>query len=287
MKKLSVILLLLCSISVSSCLKEISQEQGTSGGDSGVVIGTDCRISKISYADSATNIGFGALSAVFNAQNNPADITLFDSLSQSIDYNTLPQYFSDTVYTDVDEYFIQDPRANQRIISLHASIDPSVPNSPEYDIKYIYDAGGKLIKKEYFFTSIPNTPFQSVTYSYTGGNLTGMTSTDLFSNEVVEDAQVTYFTNITPKNFMYIFPDEEYYANLTQFYNFGAKPVNAVKTMKVRYYANNVPVDSAVSVFSNYILSRDNYVLKATIAGDDQLSIPTVEGKMSFSYKCK
>ncbi|MEI9958833.1 MAG: hypothetical protein WDM90_21545 [Ferruginibacter sp.] len=45
-----------------------------------------------------------------------------------------------------------------------------------------------------------------VNYTYTGGNLTHMETDDLFSNSIVKDADLTYYSNISPKNFLYLFP---------------------------------------------------------------------------------
>ncbi|MEI9958832.1 MAG: hypothetical protein WDM90_21540 [Ferruginibacter sp.] len=52
---------------------------------------------------------------------------------------------------------------------------------------------------------------------------------------------------------------------MNQFFNFGIKPTNAVKSLKVNYYTSGVVTDSTVSNFSSYILSRDNYVTPAFI----------------------
>ncbi len=58
--------------------------------------------------------------------------------------------------------------------------------------------------------------------------------------------------------------------------------------MKIRNYdPGNTLRDSLVSTFSNYIMSRDNYVLSVQMSGDDLISIPAAIGKLSFSYKCK
>jgi hypothetical protein len=115
-----------------------------------------------------------------------------------------------------------------------------------------------------------------------------MTAIDEVTTNIIKDADLAYYTNIAPKNFMYLFPDEDTYAPYNQFYNFGKKPLNAVKNLKLRFYGSgNIPVDSLVSTFSSYIMSRDNYVLSAYMIGDDQPCIPAAEGKLNFSYKCK
>ena len=271
-------------ISLASCQKEYSDEGGGSGG-AGVIIGADCRISKIVYNDSATGVATGSLAATIDGNDVVNDITKFDSLTLTLDFNSAPQYFSDTVAIDPSQYFIVD--ANKRVDTLHGLIDPSVPGSPEFDVTYNYDAAGFLINKSYYYSLFPTVPYQTVNYTYTGGNLTGMVVLDDFTGDTIKRANLTYYTNIAPKNYLYLFPDEDTYAEYNQFFNFGKKSTNAVKDYQVYYYTNGVVTDSTISVFKNYIMSRDNYVLNVYMLGDDQSSIPAAEGKLSFSYHCK
>ena len=271
---------------LASCQKEYSSENGGDNG-AGVIIGADCRISKIAYNDSATGISIGSIGATIDALDVVTDVTKFDSLTLTIDFNAVPQYFGDTVYIDPDQYFIFDA-TTKRINSLHGLIDPTVPGSFEYDITYNYDGSGYLISKSYAYTLSPGIPIQTVNYTYSGGNLTHMTVVDEFTTDVIKDADLTYYPTISPKNYMYVFPDEDTYAPFTQFFNFGKRSTNAVKNLKLRFYdPGNVLVDSAVSSFSSYVMSRDNYVLSAYMLGDDQPCIPAAEGKLNFSYKCK
>ena len=275
------------NLSFTSCLKEYSTESGGNGSGGATIIGADCRISKIAYADSATGTGIGSITAVINGSDNATDITKFDSLTLTIDFNSAPQYFGDTIAIDPDQYFAVD-NSTKRVKLFHGLFDPTVPGSPEFDVNYVYDASGYLVNKFYNYSLLPGFPFLKITYTYTGGNLTHMVADDLFAGDMIKDADLTYFSNIAPKNFMNIFPDENTYAEFNQFYSFGKKNTNAVKNLKLRYYdPGNVLIDSAVSTFSNYIMSRDNYVLSVLMTGDDQSSIPATAGKLSFSYKCK
>ena len=270
---------------LASCQKEYSTENGGDAG--GIIIGADCRINKIAYNDSASGVSIGSISATIDASDAVTDVTQFDSLTLTIDFNAAPQYYGDTVYIDPDQYFIFDA-TTKRINSLHGLIDPTVPGSAEFDITYNYDGAGYLISKSYATTSLPNIPFQTVTYTYSGGDLTHMTTMDDFTGDVIKDADLTYYPTISPKSYMYIFPDEDTYAPFNQFFNFGTRSTNAVKNLKLRFYdPGNVLVDSAVSSFTSYVMSRDNYVLSTYMLGDDQPCIPAAEGKLNFSYKCK
>ena len=286
MKKLLPLFFISGVIALASCQKEYSTENGGDTGG-GIIIGADCRISKIAYSDSATGVSIGSIGATINSADVVTDITKFDSLTLTIDFNNVPQYFTDTVAIDADQYFIMDI-ASKRIKSFHGLIDPTVPGSQEFDIDYVYDAAGYLVNKFYSYSLLPGIPYQQVTYSYSGGNLSHMQTDDLFTGDVIKDADLSYYPNIAPKNYMNIFPDENTYGEFNQFFNFGKKSTNAVKNLKLRFYdPGNVIVDSAVSAFSSYVMSRDNYVLSVYMLGDDQSSIPAAEGKLNFTYKCK
>ncbi|HMW25993.1 MAG TPA: hypothetical protein PKC51_05115 [Ferruginibacter sp.] len=288
MKRLSPVFLSVLVLTLFSCAKEYSLESSSDPSGNGQIIGEDCRITKIAYRDTAgAGTSLGSLTATINNSDNVTNVTLFDSLAFTIDYLSTPFYASDTVFINADEYFLVDA-ATKRVRQLHALLDPTDPFSLQYEVYYFYNTNGYLIQKFYAFTSNPGIPFYLVEYTYTGGSMTHMTATDLFTGDLIMDADIAYYNNVFPRRFMYMFPDEEGYAFFTQFYNFGNKPINGPKKMTVRNYdPGNVVRDSLVSTFGSYTMSRDNYVLSVIIAGDDQPSIPARKGKLSFSYKCK
>jgi len=288
MKKVIPILLILIAVVFISCEKEVSSENSGNNG-SNLIVGADCRISKMVYTDTALNRGLGSIEAVINSLDIVTKITKFDSLSNTIEFIGTPVYTNDTVYINPEEYFVVD--INKRISKLHALTDPTDPFSPQFDVDYFYDAAGYLINKFYTFTGVPGLPFYIVRYTYSGGKLIHMRGNEQVAGvdgDLITDADINYYDHILPTRFLYLFPDEEDYSHYNQFFNFGARPTNAPRDITVRYYdPGNVLRDSAVSTFSNYIMSRDNYVLSVQMGGDAQPGIPASAGKLSFSYKCK
>jgi hypothetical protein len=267
-----------------SCEKEYSEENA--GTPDALIVGIDCRINKIVYTDTATKSGIGSLEAAINSLDFVTKITKFDSLSNTIEFISTPTYISDTIYINPDEYFVVD--VNRRISKLHGLLDPTDPFSLQFDVFYMYNGTGYLVTKNYFLNISPTFLYYQVNYTYNLGNLTNMTGRDQLSGDLIVNADVGYYNNIVPKRYLYIFPDEKGYPYFNQFFNYGSKNYNAVKKITVRNYdPGNVVRDSTVSNFSNYIMSRDTYVLSVQMAGDDQQSIPASAGKLSFSYKCK
>ncbi len=285
MKKNSPALLIMIIAFFASCDKEYSLENGNLVDES--IVGVDCRINKIIYTDTAgVDINLGAMQANISNQDIVTEIRKYDSLSSILEFIVMPTYINDTVYINPDEYFIVD--VNKRITKLHALEDPTDPFSQQLDVFYQYNAGGFLVAKNYFFTLTPTIPVYRVDYIYNGGNLTNMTKTNLLTGDLELDAVLNYYNNVIPRRYIYLFPDENDYSHFNQFYNFGAKSYNAVKDIKVRNYdPGNVVRDSLVSTFSNYVMSRDTYVLSVQMAGADQPSIPAPAGKLTFKYKCK
>jgi hypothetical protein len=277
---------------LNSCEKEFSTEN-SGNTDNEFIVGTDCRISKIIYTDTAgTSIGLpgtglGFMEAEINNLDIVTKLTEFDSLSNTLEFILDPPiYRNDSIYINSDEYFIVD--ANKRITKMHGLLDPTDPFSLPFDVFYVYNASGYLVTKNYFLTSSPTTPYLRVDYTYAGANLTHMTAVNLPVGDLHMDADLTYNSLTVPKRFIYIFPDEIKYPQFTQFFNFGTRNLNTVKDMKVRNYdPGNVVRDSIVSTFSNYSMSLDTYILSVQMGGDDQPSIPALAGKLSFKYHCR
>lgn len=286
MKRSQLFFIGLIALAFFACKKEYSLEN-SGNVTNPLIVGADCRISKIAYIDSASGMGIGSIAGVINPLDQTTVITLFDSLSATIDFQASMTFLADTIYINPDEYFLVDV-VTKHITRLHGLIDPTVPSSLQFDADYIYNAAGYLIQKSYSLTTFPGLPYQVVNYSYDAGNMVHMTNNETITGDLISDADVTYYSNITPKNYLYIFPDELAYTHYNQFFNFGLKPTNGVKDLKVRYYdPGNVLRDSTVSTFRNYFLSLDKYVLSVMMKGDPQFSIPADSSKLVFSYKCK
>ena len=270
---------------LESCEKDRSLETGLLSSDPSL-IGNDCRISKISYADSATSIPLGSIAATINSSDNVTDITKFDSLGMVIDFDVVPVYSGDTVFINSREFFIRNSITGQ-VKTFRGATDPTDPTSATFDVLYSYNADNNLVNKSFSYTLTPATIYKDVTYTYTGANLTHMVATDLTTGDITADADISYYSNISAKNYLYLFPDEKEYAAYGQFFNFGKRPKNAVKTISLQYYDTGVPVGSLTTSFLDYNISPDGYVVQVTMSGNDQPSLPVQHGRLKFSYFCR
>ena len=290
MNKVRPLVFIALVVTLFSCAKEYSEENLSNGNE--LIVGADCRISKIAFRDTSgmagggPGAGLGFIKANINSQDLDTLIIQFDSTGNTIVNIASPVYTNDSIYVSADEYLITD--VNRRITKLHGLADPTDPFSLQFDVFYVYNAAGYLTTKNYFLTIAPGVSFLRVDYAYTGGNLTHMSAVDLPGGDLAMDADMTYYSSIVARRFIYTFPDEIFYPQFSQFFDFGVRNFNVPKSMKVRNYdPGNVVRDSLVSTFSNYIMSLDGYVLSTQMGKDDQPSIPALAGKLSFSYHCR
>ena len=121
MNKLRPLLFAVILISLLSCEKELSIENTTNGSD--LIVGIDCRISKIVYIDTAGTAGggigkgMGSTTADINNLDFVTELRQYDSLASVLVYITGPVYKNDSVYINPYEYFIVD--ANKKVIKMH------------------------------------------------------------------------------------------------------------------------------------------------------------------------
>jgi len=281
MKRITPFLFVL--LSFYGCRKEKSIE---SGDKNPIFIGSNCRISQVLSVDSLTGIGFDAHNAFFDAAGKPTGTELYDSLSNSIYFGSLFTYSGDTAFVNSGEYFLNDA-ATGRVKEFKGLIDSSDPLSDTVQIIFSYDASGYLVKKEYYFYGLPD-PLLRSTYSYSSGNLTRALLEYVFpSTEVFIDAAVEYNSSQPANGMMYVFPDAFYTSQYNLSFNFGKRPVNTLKKVTTKLYSSGVLTDSLVTNYSNYKLSRDNYVLELFAAGDFQDGMGIIDGRTKFSYYCK
>ena len=149
----------------ASCTKEYSLENGgTSNNGSDQIIGVGCRISKIAYYDSASNVALGSLAAMINARDTVTDITFFDSLNNIIVSNSMPSYSLDTVFLNPDEYFLTNV-ATGLVTHVHGVLTSVFPSIP-FEADYVYNADGTLFQKRYDIPGAGISPAVVVEYSY-------------------------------------------------------------------------------------------------------------------------
>jgi hypothetical protein len=269
--------------SLISCDKERSVENPAPNTNP-MIVGNDCVPSSIASYDSI--VPLGSIAALFDASDKATNITQFDSITFTLENSANINYSvaGDTAYINGNEYFLLAPSG--LVESFHGLVDPSDPLSLQYDVAYTYNGTGNLTTKSYSLASSPGTPYATVEYTYANGNLTHMSATDLTSGQVFADADITY-NSISPRNFMYLFPDEEILNIYNQFLYFGTRSANAPSGITLRFYDPGGTVSTTrTSQFVDYGMSLDGYVLSVKMTGDGQAFIPADAGILKFAYHC-
>jgi hypothetical protein len=279
----TILVIIISMTAMISCDKERSVENPLPNTNP-MIIGNNCVPAKIVSYDSI--VPLGSIAATYDATDRAINITQFDSITFTLESSANISYSSigDTAYISANEYFLLAPSG--LVESFHGLVDPSNPLSLQYDAAYTYNGTGHLTTKSYSFASSPGTPYATVEYTYTNGNLTHMVATDLTSGNMFADADITY-NSVSPRNFIYLFPDEELLNIYNQFLYFGTRSANAPSGITLRFYDPGGTVSTTkTSQFVDYGMSLDNYVLSVKMTGDGQSFIPADAGILKFGYHC-
>ena len=270
---------LLLSTAIFSCSKETSVEK-----DNQPYKG--CKVASMVALETATGKPLYALNTLFSAGGVPREIEAIDSVTGRPDFIQPMDIRKDSVILSDGQYFLLD--ANNRVRKLMIREDPTDPASDAFIFQYTYDLSGYLIEKK---VSTPALPITLLTYNYTwtNGNLTSVEGrlTAALNPVRIFLADMQYDLNVTPKDFIYIFPDGAESFMFSMAFDYGKKNKNLLRRMTVVYYDDQgVQTDAYATDFRDVKLSPEGYVKEWLADGDSMDPFGIFAGRIRFDYFC-
>ncbi|HLO81005.1 MAG TPA: hypothetical protein VK166_08605 [Chitinophagaceae bacterium] len=280
MKTLRIFIAILPLIILGSCSKDYSNENG--GG-----VGLSCKLSNIVAIDDITGQGVYALNTRYDNTGRSNHVELFDSTSNSADYDINLQYqTSDSIKTSTNDVLVLD--GNKRLKKLITPLDPNDPTGEKLIYEYKYNGSGYLIEKTLSTSTIPLALFQT-TYTWTGGNLTKVESSSSLTGtkQKLLEVNMEYDLGFTPKNFIPIYPEGfESFLYVTSV-DMGKPSVNLLKRMSAVYYDDQGnPGTPIVTEISEAKFSNDGYLSEWYVSGSSFDALGLFSGRNTFTYKC-
>jgi hypothetical protein len=275
----------------SACTKEYSFEDPIGSQGQGPVIGNNCVIKKIIEFDSISKTGLNAINYDFSASTGRLNTMVeFDSIGQNVILNTAFGFNADTMFIDVDQYFVVN--GTGRVVKFHGQFDPYDPFSQIMDFEYLYDNTGRLLKRTLTDPTIAATPFLQSVYAYSGSNMTGITVSllpPIGAAIPIQNITIGYTFDRVPRNFMNILPDCNELAPYMGALNMGQKSINPVSKidMAILDPFTGTTVATTSTLYTAYSYSRDGYVLGFDMAGDNIDALPFAPGRNNFEYFCR
>lgn len=267
-------------IFLSSCAKEFSNESG--GG-----LGRNCRVSNITALNYQTGEGEYALNTAYNSSGRASKVELFDSVLSTADYSIDLEYRSnDTIRTSTGDVLVLD--SDKRLKKLITPLDPSDPGGEKIIYDYNYNGSGYLTEKVLSTSSIPLPLLQTV-YTWTGGNLTRISSTSNLTgtNQKILEVDMQYDLSKSPKNFIPIYPDAfESFLYVTSV-DMGKPSANLLSRISIVFYDDQGnPSPAEVSEISGAQFSNDGYLTEWYVDGTSFDALGLFFGRNGFTYKC-
>jgi hypothetical protein len=271
----------------NSCQKEYSNENPLSG-ISGIKIGANCIINKVTAVDTITLKGSSALNYNFNIVGDKIlGINRVDSVTANTIFTSSPIYSGDTIRINGNQYFTLD--ANKRIVQLLGYEDPYDVTSNIFMYNYSYNNTGYLIKKTKSNPIFPTFIEEQTEYTYTNNNLTNIVTKLPLINTTILEVSIDYDLSKQPFNYFNVLPDCDELVPYIAVINMGIKSKNAASKITIKNFnvLTGTLVNTTTTNYINYKYSLDNYVLSVDANGYNIPAIPLQNGRNKFSYFCK
>ena len=279
--------ILILFLLLQSCSKKFVQTDPLTGEEVQFLTTKDsatCQISTIRQISGKTS--FNRLEFQRDNGNKIMGLNYFDSITNTVDYKASFQYRGDTIIMGNAEWMVQDGKTKH--INQYFVRDTSNDLFAD-DIlyEYKYDLSGKLVQKStyYNYSSVPDYISK---YLYDGNNLI---TTQLFAGDGITklmQTDITYDGNTITKPWIYFYGDAFESYRFLQGFSFGPRSTLAVKKIITTIYDANYgnTLDTWITNFSGYVISKDQYILQVTCDGDLQQGMGLFLGTIRFDYQC-
>jgi hypothetical protein len=289
MNKRKIVSILICFI-VLSCSKSEFRETDPATGEPVTDLTTangECYLIKIAQKNrSSTSIDNAVEMQRSGASFTTDRILAYDSLTGKTEYNIQVRISNDSILLSNGQYFLVN--AQTKLVNVfHTKADPADATSDDQDYQYFYDAQGYLVKKLLYINGSA-TAFYQTDYTYTAGILTGCILYGGSQKIKLLESVLTYNTGDPKKPWLYLFPDFFEAYQYLQAFNFGKKGTALVKNITTKLFdaASGDVLDSWVTNFGGYVISKDGFILQTTANGDLQQGLGIIFGTTRFDYQC-
>ena len=279
--------ILILFLLLQSCSKEFVQTDPLTGEEVQFLTTKDsatCQISTIRQISGKTS--FNRLEFQRDNGNKIMGLNYFDSITNTVDYKASFQYRGDTIIMGNAEWMVQDGKTKH--INQYFVRDTSNDLFAD-DIlyEYKYDLSGKLVQKSTYY-NYSTVPDYISKYLYDGNNLI---TTQLFAGDGITklmQTDITYDGNTITKPWIYFYGDAFESYRFLQGFSFGPRSTLAVKKIITTIYDANYgnTLDTWITNFSGYVISKDQYILQVTCDGDLQQGMGLFLGTIRFDYQC-
>ena len=275
-------------ISIISCQKELSIEDGSVVPPGLPSLGNNCKVNQIIAADSLTGRGLFSIFTRFNSLGIGDKVEVFDSIQSALQFEANLRYIGDTIRLSPTDYFLLD--ANKRVKGFQTvEFSANTTDSDTLTYVYNYDGNGYLVNKEISVSGIP-VPVLRFRYTWSGLNLVAVDGSVAIPgiNQKVLTATLEYEPILTAKNFIHILPDGFETSLYIMSLDLGKKSRNLVKKTTVTVYDDSGNVrDVYTATYGNYKFSADGYLLEWFVSGGDTNVLPFQNGRTLFKYFCR
>jgi hypothetical protein len=267
-----------------SCSKELSDESDNPN-KLNPPLGRNCKVNKITALDSLTGQGLGSVYTLYNSAGQAALVQVYDSLSNSMSFESSLYYDGDTVRINPVMYFLL---VTSRRVRQFFSEQTHNGRIDTLTIRYNYNSAGYLASRELYTGNQP-IPIFRYTYTWQDGNMVAVDGSVAVPgvDQKILTAVLEYDPGTTVNKFLQTFPDSFETNFFLSALDLGKASRNALKKMSVTLYDDQgLPEETYVNHYSNYVFSSDGYLLEWSTYTEASSAGPAHGGRERFGYYC-
>jgi hypothetical protein len=265
-----------------SCSKELSQETANPNPP----LGNDCRVNQVTEIDSASGSGVFSYFTQYNQAGQAVGVRAFDSLSNTVQYETSITYRGDTVFVGPSEYFLLDASGR---VAYFVSKDNASGFTDSLTIRYTYSSAGYLLSRDLFLDNA-TSPEYRYTYSWQNGNLTGVEGFVLnpAGNIRIFSATMQYDPGVNIRGNLLPIPDAFEVNLFLAALNLGRVPQNLlIRTEVTLYDPVGLTSETFVNINRSHVISSDGYIQEYTSFTEATAVDPAYSFRVRLGYFCR
>jgi hypothetical protein len=192
--------------------------------------------------------------------------------------DTLSIYDGDSIFLDKATKYVKRIATIKRPLELEFD---------QYEYRFFYK--DSLLELKLMYVNGDTIPYYESRYNYANNQLEKIEMYFKPENKLIFQSAFKYEKNIKVKPWIYYYSDFFSLSEHLLVFNFGAMPTAIVTEMESVYFDNDGSTVLGLwkTVFSNYKISKDNYVLRAACFGQRIQSLPYLFQNIELKYQCK
>ena len=216
--------------------------------------------------------------AASSLTNTNAVLNLTRNIARVVINDTLSIFGGDSIFLNRKTKYVEKIKTIKKPFDLEFD---------RFEHQFIYK--DSILVSRLLYVNGDTIPYYESKYTYTNTQLDKVEMFYKPENKLIFQTLFTYNSKLNVKPWIYLYSDFFGLADHLLIFNFGVMPNKILTSMTATYFAEDgiEKLGEWKLAFSNYKISKDNYVLRVSSTGQRIESLPFLYQNTELKYQCK